>query len=73
MEWGGDGVQWRVGNERRGKQTNLYESAHDKTYKMACAPSKDSEQSEHLSSLIRVFRLHEESFSLAAHVAPSED
>ena len=32
-----------------------YESVHDKTYKMACVPSEDSEQPGHLLSLIRVF------------------
>ena len=30
-------------------------SAHDKTNKMACVPSKDSDQPGHLPSLIRVF------------------
>ena len=32
-----------------------YEPAHDKTYKMVCAPSEDFDQPGHLSSLIRVF------------------
>ena len=31
------------------------ELPHDKTNKMACAPSKDSDQPGHLPSLIRVF------------------
>ena len=31
------------------------EPAHDKTYKMACAPSEDSDQPGHPPSLIRVF------------------
>ena len=31
------------------------ESVHDKTYKMACAPSEASDQPEHPPSLIRVF------------------
>ena len=31
------------------------ETAHDKTNKMACAPSEDSDQPGHPSSLIRVF------------------
>ena len=35
------------------KKTN--EQAHDKTYKMACVPSKDSDQPGHPPSLIRVF------------------
>ena len=34
------------------------EPAHDKTYKIACAPSDDSYQSGHPSSLIRVFAMH---------------
>ena len=33
----------------------LNESADIKTYKMACAPSKDSDQTGHSPSLIRVF------------------
>ena len=35
-----------------------YETAHDKTYKMACVPSEDSDQYGHLPSLIRVFAVH---------------
>ena len=31
------------------------EPPHDKTNKMACAPSEDSDRPEHLPSLIRVF------------------
>ena len=31
------------------------EKAHDKTYKMACEPSEDSDQPGHPPSLIRVF------------------
>ena len=34
-----------------------YEPAHDKTYKMACAPSEDSDQPGHPPSLIRVFAI----------------
>ena len=34
--------------------TNKNETAHDKTYKMACAPSEDSDQPGHPPSLIRV-------------------
>ena len=34
------------------------EPPHDKTNKMACAPSEDSEQPGHLPSLIRVFAVH---------------
>ena len=32
-----------------------FEPAHDKTYKMACAPSEDSDQPGHPPSLIRIF------------------
>ena len=35
--------------------SSLYEPPHDKTNKMACAPSEDSDQPGHPSSLIRVF------------------
>ena len=34
---------------------NLNEPPHDKTIKMAFAPSEDSDQPGHLLSLIRVF------------------
>ena len=34
---------------------NINEPLHDKTNKMACAPSEDSDQPGHLPSLIRVF------------------
>ena len=34
---------------------SLFEPPHDKTNKMACAPSEDSDQTGHPSSLIRVF------------------
>ena len=34
---------------------NTNEPAHDKTYKMACAHSEDSDQPGHPPSLIRVF------------------
>ena len=33
----------------------IFEPAHDKTRKMACAPSEDSDQTGHPPSLIRVF------------------
>ena len=36
---------------------NVYEPAHDKTYKMVCAPSEDSDQSLRCR--------HEESFGLS--------
>ena len=35
-----------------------YEPRHDKTNKMACAPSEDSDQPGHPPSLIRVFAVH---------------
>ena len=35
-----------------------YEPPHDKINKMACAPSEDSDQPWHLSSLIRIFAVH---------------
>ena len=34
---------------------DTYEPRHDKTNKMACAPSEDSDQPGHPPSLIRVF------------------
>ena len=34
---------------------NISEPPHDKTNKMACAPSNDSDQPGHPPSLIRVF------------------
>ena len=36
----------------------LYEPAHDKTNKMVCAPSEDSDQPGHPPRLIRVFAVH---------------
>ena len=35
-----------------------FEPHRDKTNKMACAPSEDSDQPGHLPSLIRVFAMH---------------
>ena len=37
------------------QQTSVTEPSHDKTNKMACAPSKDSDQPGHSPSLIRDF------------------
>ena len=37
---------------------STYEPPRDKTNKMACAPSEDSEQPGHPPSLIRVFAVH---------------
>ena len=42
------------------ESTCIYEPPHDKTNKMACAPSEDSDQPGHPPSLIRAFP-HEES------------
>ena len=36
----------------------LFEPLHDKTNKMACVPSKDSDQPGYLLSLIRAFTVH---------------
>ena len=36
----------------------IFESPHDKTNKMICAPSEDSDQPRHPPSLIRVFAVH---------------
>ena len=38
----------------------LFEPSHDKTNKVACAPSKDSDQPGHPTSLIRVFTVRTE-------------
>ena len=38
-------------------QRSENEPAHDKTNKMACAPSEDSDQLRHPHSLVRVFAL----------------
>ena len=35
-----------------------YEPVHDKTYKIECAPSEDSDQPGHQPSLIRVIAVH---------------
>ena len=40
---------------------SIYEPPHDKTNKMACAPSEDSDQPGHPPSLISVRCLHVES------------
>ena len=52
---------------------NKNEPRHDKTIKMACAPSKDSDQPRHPPSLIRVFAVRRPFGSLAIHWAHSED
>ena len=36
----------------------VYEPPHDKTNKMACVPSEDSDQPGHSPSLIRDFAVH---------------
>ena len=43
-----------------------YESAYDKTYKMACALSEDSDQPGHPPSLISLLCPHEESWGSSA-------
>ena len=40
---------------------NVTEPAHEKTYKMACAPSEDSDQPGHPPSLTSLRCLHEDS------------
>ena len=37
------------------REIKLYEPPHDKTNKVACSPSEDSDQPGHPPSLIRVF------------------
>ena len=49
-----------------------FEPPHDKTDKMACAPSEDSDQPGHPPSLIRVFAVRMTN-ALATHWAHSED
>ena len=54
----GDSDSWFININDQGTYYNwweLYESAHDKTNKMPCAPSEDSDQPGHPPSLIRVF------------------
>ena len=55
-------------------KVGLFESPHDKTNKMACVPSKDSDQPGHPPSLIRVFAVRMSLLgSLATHGVCSED
>ena len=52
----------------------LFERPHDKTNKMACAPSKDSDQPGHPSSLVRVFTVRmKKPWVLSYHWAHRED
>ena len=52
----------------------LNELPHDKTNKMACAPSEDSDQPGHPPSLIRVFAVRvKKAWVLYTHWAHSED
>ena len=37
---------------------NIIEPQHDKTNKMTCAPSEDSDQPGHQPGLLRVFAVH---------------
>ena len=54
-------VDWKNNDKIAGyvlvqsKEMVRYEPPHNKTNKMACAPSEDSDQPGHLPSLIRVF------------------
>ena len=45
-------------NNQQESQTDTYEPPHDKTNKMTCAPSEDSDQPGHLPNLIRGFAVH---------------
>ena len=45
----------------------LNEPPNDKTNKMACAPSEDSDQPGHPPSLIRVFAVHLKKLGLLAY------
>ena len=49
---------WWYENQDTVAHTFVYEPPHDKTNKMACAPSEDSDQPGHPPSLIRVFAVH---------------
>ena len=56
---------------------SLFELPHDKPNKMACAPSEDSDQPGHPSSLIRVFAVRMKkawvlSYLLSAHNAQAD-
>ena len=51
-----------------------YGRPHDKTNKMTCAPSDDSDQPGHLPSLIRVFAIHmKKHWALATYWAHSKN
>ena len=45
----------------------IFELPHDKTNKMACAPSEDSGQLWHLPSLIRVFAVRRKKASVLSY------
>ena len=50
------------------------EPPHDKTNKMTCAPSKDSDQPWHLPSLIRVFAVcMKKQWALTTYLAHGKD
>ena len=44
-----------------GENPLIFEPEHDKTNKVACAPSEDSDQPGHLLSLVSLLCPHEES------------
>ena len=51
-----------------------FEPAHDKTNKITCGPSEDSDQSGHSPSLIKFFAVRMKKFgALATHKTRSED
>ena len=54
-EWLGAAVEARGFEPHSAQWYFIYGPAHDKTYKIACAPSEDSDQPGHPPSLIRVF------------------
>ena len=54
-------------------QFDINEPPHDKTNKMACAPSGASDQPGHRPSLIRVFAVRMKKATLATHWVHSED
>ena len=45
---------FQIGESPNDKSIKRTEPGHDKTNKMSCVPSKDSDQPGHLPSLIRV-------------------
>ena len=50
---GCDYFEWSAYRPLLSYKQNVYEPPHDKTNQIACGPSKDSDQPEHLPSLIK--------------------